>query len=68
MGLTIYTCSPFIQGLPWQDRHKVELLYLQDLSDANTEIDRHSLPCIQSRRLDHLPIRYDICLRGRERM
>jgi hypothetical protein len=22
-GLTVYLCSPFIEGLPWQDRHKV---------------------------------------------
>jgi hypothetical protein len=22
-GLTVYICTPFIQRLPWQDRHKV---------------------------------------------
>ncbi|KAF2132332.1 hypothetical protein P153DRAFT_383219 [Dothidotthia symphoricarpi CBS 119687] len=27
-GLTVYMCTPFIQNLPWQDRHKVAIAYL----------------------------------------
>jgi hypothetical protein len=68
MGLTVYTCSPFIQRLPWENRHKVELPYLQMLPYANVDKDRHSLPRIQSRGPGHLHLCYDICLRGRERL
>ncbi|KAH7078818.1 hypothetical protein BKA63DRAFT_251805 [Paraphoma chrysanthemicola] len=27
-GLTVYICTPFIQRLPWQDRHKIAVAYL----------------------------------------
>ncbi|KAF2823304.1 hypothetical protein CC86DRAFT_384682 [Ophiobolus disseminans] len=27
-GLTVYVCSPFIQKLPWQDRHRIAVAYL----------------------------------------
>lgn len=23
VGLTVYVCTPFFKGLPWQDEHKV---------------------------------------------